>query len=307
MYKKSLPITKRSAFKQVPKGAKKTGSSSESYLEEDPSGQIIDTTVLTTDYVTPGTEGGGVEEYSGPIAKPGTPEHDNWKKNYDRCKQDPNAEGCSGYRKYEFGGGAYSTPDTPGSTKDVTKNPLTVDEPGQPKRTGDAFYAPEKRKQYRIAKIQRKQDEKRAKRDLRKGIIDQATYDQRLKDASTEYGANVASIKGSTKKQLAQGINPRTGRSVTMQEQKDPFSRPMTKSDLSSDQLSKLKTTDSGKSKSGGGSLMTSFATGAADVVSNIVKTRNKKALEDFNKAAGSAFPMKPSFKMNGYGSKNKK
>jgi len=307
MYKKSLPITKRSAFKQVPQGAKKTGSSSENYLEEDPSGQIFDTTILTTDYVTPGS--GGVQEYSGPIAKPGTPEYAKWEEGYNRCKQNPDAPGCSGYKKYEFGGGAY---DTPGSTEDKTTNPLTVDEPGQPKKTGDAFYAPEKRKQYRTAKIERTQREKQAKRDLRKGIIDQATYDQRLKDASSNYNTNISSIETSTKKQLEQGINPRTGRSVTMQEPKDPFSRPMTKSDLSSDQLSNLKTTNSGKSndgKSNGGgkSLMTSFATGAADVVSNIVKTQNNKALKDFNKAVDSAFPMKPTFKMKGYGSKNKK
>ena len=86
----------------------------------------------------------------------------------------------------------------------------------------------------------------------------------------------------------------------------------MTKNDLSSDQLSNLKTTNSGKSndgksKSSGGSLMTSFATGAADVVSNIVETRNKKALEDFNKAKDSALFMKSKFKMKGFGSKNKK
>jgi hypothetical protein len=298
MYKKSLPITKRSAFKQVPEGAKKTGSSSESYLEESPSGQILDTSVLTTDYVTPG-EGW----------KPtGVSDVDAYE-NADKQKYptfDAFQAAAEAYRS------DFKSPDTPGSTKDVTKNPLTVDEPGQPKRTGDAFYAPEKRKQYRTAKIERKQREKQAKRDLRKGIIDQTTYDQRLKDASTNYNTNISSIETSTKKQLAQGINPRTGRSVIMQEQKDPFSRPMTKNDLSSDQLSNLKTTNSGKSndgksKSSGGSLMTSFATGAADVVSNIVETRNKKALEDFNKAKDSAFPMKNSFKMKGFGSKNKK
>lgn len=298
MYKKSLPITKRSAFKQVPEGAKKTGSSSESYLEEDPSGQILDTSVLTTDYVTPG-EGW----------KPtGVTDVDAYK-NADKQKYptfDAFQAAAEAYRDQ------YKSPDTPGSTKDITKNPLTVDEPGQPKRTGDAFYAPEKRKQYRTAKIERKQREKQAKRDLRKGIIDQATYDQRLKDASSNYNTNISSIETSTKKQLEQGINPRTGRSVTMQEPKDPFSRPMTKSDLSSDQLSNLKTTNSGKSndgKSNGGSksLMTSFATGAADVVSNIVKTQNEKAIKDFNKAKDGAFPMKSTFKMKGYGSKNKK
>ena len=298
MYKKSLPITKRSAFKKVPEGAKKTGSSSESYLEEDPSGQILDTSVLTTDYVTPG-EGW----------KPtGVSDVDAYE-NADKQKYptfDAFQAAAEAYRN------DFKSPDTPGSTKDITKNPLTVDEPGQPKKTGDAFYAPEKRKQYRTAKIERKQREKQAKRDLRKGIIDQTTYDQRLKDASTNYDTNISSIETSTKKQLEQGINPRTGRSVTMQEQKDPFSRPMTKNDLSSDQLSKLKTTNSsksndGKSKSGGASLMTSFATGAADVVSNIVKTQNNKALEDFNKAKDSAFFMKSNFKMKGFGSKNKK
>ncbi len=295
MYKKSLPITRRSAFKQVPEGAKKTGSSSENYLEEDPSGQIFDTTVLTTDYVTPGSEG---------LTNLGSPE-------FQAAFGNARKKGLS---EFMFGGNPYTTelapppsPDTPGSTEDVTKNPLTVDEPGQPKRTGDAFYAPEKRKQYRTAKIERNQREKQAKRDLRKGIIDQATYDQRLKDASSNYDTNISSIENSTKKQLEQGINPRTGRSVTMQEQKDAFSRPMTKSDLSSDQLSNLKTTNGGKSNGGSKSLMTSFATGAADVVSNIVKTQNEKAIKDFNKAKDSAFPMKSRFKMKGYGSKNKK
>jgi hypothetical protein len=38
------------------------------------------------------------------------------------------------------------------------------------------------------------------------------------------------------------------------------------------------------------------------------MKKRDEKAVEDFNKAIpGSAFPMKPGFKMKGYGSKNKK
>jgi hypothetical protein len=301
-YKKALPITKRSAFKQVPKGSNITGTSEESYLEESPSGQILDTTVLTTDYVTPGS--GGAQEYSGPIAKPGTPEYTKWEEGYNRCKQNPDAPGCSGYKKFEFGGGVY---DTPGSTEDTTKKPLTVDEPGQPKKTGDAFYSYEKRKQYRTAKIDRNQAEKAAKKARRRGEINDAEFKNRMSNISTQFDTDISNIKAQSTKQFEQGINPRTGRSVTMQEQKDASTRPMTKSDLSSEQLAKLKTTSKDTSK-GGTSLTTSFVTGAADVVSNIMKKRNKKAVEDFNKAiTGSAFPMKSGFKMKGYGSKNKK
>jgi len=292
-YKKALPITKRSAFKQVPKGSNITGTSEESYLEESPSGQILDTTVLTTDYVTPGegwksTGISDVQAYE----------------KADKSKYptfDAFQAAAEAYRN------KFTSPDVPGSTEDITKEPLTVDEPGQPKKTGDAFYAFEKRKQYRTAKIDRNQAEKAAKKARRRGEIDDAEFKKRMSNISTQFDTDISNIKAQSSKQFEQGINPRTGRSVTMQEQIDPSTRPMTKKDLTTEQLAKLKTTSKDTSK-GGTSLMTSFATGAANAVSNIMKKRNEKAVEDFNKAVpGSAFNMKSGFKMKGYGSKNKK
>lgn len=299
-YKKALPITKRSAFKQkhVPKGSNITDTSEESYLEESPSGQILNTTVLTTDYVKPGNEG---------LKNPGSPE-------FQKAFANARKQGLS---EFEFGGGVYTTelasppsPDVPGSTKDITQKPLTVDVPGQPKKTGDAFYAFERRKSIRDAKIIKNKMIQDLKRKKRKGNLGDLNFDTEVQKIEDQYTKNLQSISDMGGKQFKQGINPRTGRSVTTQEQIDASTRPMTKKDLTPEQLAKLKTTSNNTSNDTSKSLTnlaTSFAIGGANAVSNIMKERDKKAVEDFNKAIPGGFPMKSGFKMKGYGSKNKK
>ena len=295
-YKKALPITKRSAFKQVPKGSNITGTSEESYLEESPSGQILDTTVLTTDYVTPG---------------------EGWKPTGVSDVQAYEKADKSKYPTFEaFQAAAeayrnkFKSPDVPGSTEDITKKPLTVDEPGQPKKTGDAFYAFERRKSIRDAKIIKNKMIQDLKRKKRKGNLGDLNFDTEVQKIEDQYTKNLQSISDMGGKQFKQGINPRTGRSVTTQEQIDASTRPMTKKDLTPEQLAKLKTTSNNTSNDTSKSLTnlaTSFAIGGANAVSNIMKERDKKAVEDFNKAIPGGFPMKSGFKMKGYGSKNKK
>lgn len=289
---KSLPITKRSAFKQVPEGARITGSSTESYIEADPTGNLSDVTVTSTDYMTPGSEwqSTGVTDVQA-------------YENADKTKYPTFGAFQAAAEAYRS---KFKSPDTPGTDVDVAKKPIMTTDPAVPEKKGDAFYTPEKRKQYRGAKVTRNQREKQAKKDLRKGLIDEATYKQRLKQAADDYNTNITNIEAQTKKQFEQGINPRSGRSVVMQEGKDTVTRPKNIKDLTEQEKANLKSTTSTKTVSTGNP--TDLASTIMSAAGPIIDKINKKAIDDFTNAMpGSAFPIKGSFKMAGFGKKNKK
>lgn len=290
---KSLPITKRSAFKQVPKGAKITGSSTDSYIEADPTGNLSDVTVTSTDYMTPGSAG---------LINPGSPE---FQAAFAKARKE-------GLNQFEFGGGVYTTelakpksPDVPGTDEDITKKPIMTTDPAVPEKKGDAFYAPEKRKQYRTAKIDRNQAEKAAKKAKRRGEIDEAEFKKRMSNISTQFDTDISNIKAQSSKQFEQGINPRSGRAVTMQEGKDAVTRQKNIKDLTAAEKAKLKSTTSTNTVSTGNP--TDLASTIMSAVGPIINKINKKSTDDFNNAINSAFPIKSSFKMAGYGKKNKK
>ena len=295
-YNKSLPITKRSAFKKVPKGAKITGSSTDSYIEADPTGGLSDVTVTSTDYITPGSAG---------LTNPGSPE---FQAAFGKAREE-------GLSQFEFGGGVYTTelakpksPDVPGTDEDITKKPIMTTDPGQPKKTGDAFYAPERRKSVRDAKIIRNKMIQDLKRKKRKGNLGGLDFDTEVQKIENQYTKNLQSISDMGAKQFEQGINPRTKRSVVTQEAKDATTRRKTIDDLTAAEKAKLKSTTSTKTPAAGNpSLLTKSIIAGVNLGTDLFNEQQVKSFNKITEAAKSGFPMKSTFKMAGFGKKNKK
>ncbi len=116
------------------------------------------------------------EKYEGPDAceDPNSAKCKEWKSENERCKQNPNAEGCSGFKKYETG------TTTPGNAKFSYEQELSE---GQPGSSIDLFSSQELREASRAGKVGARNVKKaskqyeRMKKKFEAGKIDKKVLD----------------------------------------------------------------------------------------------------------------------------------
>lgn len=119
---------------------------------------------------------------------PNSDECKKWKSNYDRCKENPDAEGCSGYREFEFG-----------EKGDSSVNFETSKEKQEAKKGSsmDLFGPREVRRANRAMKIaQRKvgEAEKKLERMKKRGLEGTARYQAQM-DALSDAKNRVSNVK----------------------------------------------------------------------------------------------------------------
>ena len=262
------------------------------------------------------------KKFEGPKAKPGTPEYDTWLKGYNKCKENPDAEGCSGYRKFEFGEKGDSN---------VSFETSKEKQEASAGSSMDLFGPREVRRANRAMKIaQRKvgEAEKKLKRMKNRGLEGTARYQAQM-DALDDAKNRVANVKEQGRQFRNRSITYRTeyGRALDAPKKEGYVKAP---EDMQTDTEFKEDFTERVTGGSGGVSTPQTNLSEALSNVSNPTFTTTTDLFSNFgnpevaalNKGASSSDPlakyglssqpkagakMRTPYKMGGFGSKTYK